>query len=358
MLVGMRCVAAQYTRSFLAYSLLAPLLLASVAQADPAAAHDPKAWELLVFERGTASWVRADGGARKAAPELRGIRSGARAKDGRWLIANHLNGNRDIWLLPATGKPGQKRLTKHAAADADPAWTPDGKSLVFASRRDGPWQLYKKPIAGGAAVRLTHADEGARKPVVAPDGKSVAYTSLHPPTRRFEKMRRSDVRVHVFKDSSERVLMPNVHVSELSFSPDGKTLAVSHAAGLDLVDVKSGKARRIDWHAIDPALYAHGAWNLCWHPDSTEIACRISFLGGRHGAVVIRGDHELFFFRPGDKQIKLRAIPMPERVRGAYAWRKVKGTAKESSRKPTAKPTEKPAENSAEPPTPKKPPDR
>ena len=48
----------------------------------------------------------------------------------------------DIWILPApyTGEP--IRLTNHSANDISPAWSPDGKQIVFASNRDGNYNIY------------------------------------------------------------------------------------------------------------------------------------------------------------------------------------------------------------------------
>lgn len=48
----------------------------------------------------------------------------------------------DIWVLagPYTGEP--IRLTHHRANDVNPAWSPDGKCIAFASNRDGIYNIY------------------------------------------------------------------------------------------------------------------------------------------------------------------------------------------------------------------------
>ena len=48
----------------------------------------------------------------------------------------------DIWLLakPYTGQP--VKLTKHPANDVNPAWSPDGKRIAFASNRAGNYDIY------------------------------------------------------------------------------------------------------------------------------------------------------------------------------------------------------------------------
>jgi Tol biopolymer transport system component len=48
---------------------------------------------------------------------------------------------RDIWLMElATGRA--RRLTDDPAIDVDPAWSPDGKHIVFNSTRLGGWSLF------------------------------------------------------------------------------------------------------------------------------------------------------------------------------------------------------------------------
>lgn len=60
----------------------------------------------------------------------------------------------DIWVLagPYTGEP--VRLTDHPANDVNPAWSPDGKRIAFASNRDGNYNIYimevpKEVLAAG-----------------------------------------------------------------------------------------------------------------------------------------------------------------------------------------------------------------
>ena len=58
----------------------------------------------------------------------------------------------DLWLLPApyTGPP--IRLTDHPANDVNPAWSPDGRRIAFASNRRGPYDIYVLTVPDAAAV--------------------------------------------------------------------------------------------------------------------------------------------------------------------------------------------------------------
>ncbi len=44
------------------------------------------------------------------------------------------------------------RLTTDPASDFDPAWSFDGKEIVYVSDRDGHLAFYRQSIAGGAAT--------------------------------------------------------------------------------------------------------------------------------------------------------------------------------------------------------------
>ena len=67
-----------------------------------------------------------------------------------------------------------KRLTKHWAIDTYPIWTPDSNSIVFTSDRSGRPQIYKIPVTGGRAKRLTFEGKENDRPVLSPDGKKLA----------------------------------------------------------------------------------------------------------------------------------------------------------------------------------------
>ena len=57
--------------------------------------------------------------------------------DGRFIAyASDKSGNFDIWLQQLSGGDAVQ-VTKSAATDTQPAWSPDGSTLAFRSERDG-----------------------------------------------------------------------------------------------------------------------------------------------------------------------------------------------------------------------------
>jgi Tol biopolymer transport system component len=76
---------------------------------------------------------------------------------------------------PRTG--AVRQLTHDRAKDVEPTWSPDGKTVVFRSDRDGVSNLYALRLATGALVRVTNVLGGAFEPSVSPDGRHVAFSA-------------------------------------------------------------------------------------------------------------------------------------------------------------------------------------
>jgi len=72
---------------------------------------------------------------------------------------------------------GFQRLTYNDWCDDDPAISPDGKYIAFASNRDGDFDIYIMDINGKNIRQLTHNDVDDRRPTWSPDGKWIAYDS-------------------------------------------------------------------------------------------------------------------------------------------------------------------------------------
>jgi tricorn protease len=60
----------------------------------------------------------------------------------------------DLWRVPVAGGVAQ-RLTSHPEEEGRPAISPDGKTLAFAATYEGPGEVYTLPLDGGMPTRLT-----------------------------------------------------------------------------------------------------------------------------------------------------------------------------------------------------------
>ncbi|ACU38871.1 amidohydrolase family protein [Actinosynnema mirum] len=80
-----------------------------------------------------------------------------------------------IWLLPASG--GRARPLTDPEQDATrPHFSPDGRSLVFQSYRDGNYHLWTIGVDGRGLRRRTSGPTDHREPRFSPDGRAIAYS--------------------------------------------------------------------------------------------------------------------------------------------------------------------------------------
>ncbi|MGE0001993.1 MAG: S41 family peptidase [Fimbriimonadaceae bacterium] len=78
----------------------------------------------------------------------------------------------DVWTVPSGGGRAA-RLTVHPAEDTNPVWSPKGDRLVFASNRFGGLDVYSITPQGDDLRRLTY-DAGSEYPTsVSPDGSTI-----------------------------------------------------------------------------------------------------------------------------------------------------------------------------------------
>lgn len=85
-------------------------------------------------------------------------------------------GQRDLWLYTVDGKPW-RRLTWDTALDFQPAWSPDGSLLYFASDRSGVPNVYAVDFTDGHLYRVTNVVIGAFAPSPSPDGHTLAVST-------------------------------------------------------------------------------------------------------------------------------------------------------------------------------------
>ena len=71
-----------------------------------------------------------------------------------WLWFLSKDGNPDIYLMNLADF-SLTRLTRHYAIDTEPAWMPDGESLLFTSDRGGRPQIYRYDFKSGNTERVT-----------------------------------------------------------------------------------------------------------------------------------------------------------------------------------------------------------
>jgi Tol biopolymer transport system component len=95
--------------------------------------------------------------------------------DGQWLLYDSsLHLNADIFRLPLAGGPAE-RLTTDPSDDFAPDLSPDGREVAYHSFRSGSRDIFVSPIAGGPPQQITATAAQESFPIWSPDGLSLAF---------------------------------------------------------------------------------------------------------------------------------------------------------------------------------------
>lgn len=78
------------------------------------------------------------------------------------------------------------QITNDPGHDVMPAISPDGRTLAFASNRQGNWNLYVIDAEGGQARQITQDSSHEIHPSFSPDGQTMVYSRLGPVSQRWE----------------------------------------------------------------------------------------------------------------------------------------------------------------------------
>lgn len=105
----------------------------------------------------------------------------------------------DIYVVPVTGGEA-RRIVSDAAYDYAPVWSPDGRSIAYASDRYGNFDLFVVPDEGGVPRRLTTHSAAEVPCAFSPDGKQIYYNAQ-------------------ISDPAESALFPKASMSELYAVP-------------------------------------------------------------------------------------------------------------------------------------------
>jgi TolB protein len=182
-------------------------------------------------------------------PAARGLTSPAEwARDGRRLLfSGHMTyTDREFYAVRPDGS-GLRQLTHNAVDDRDPAWSPDGRRIVFVR----PGGIHVAGADGRSVRRLTDR-RGDGGPVWSPDGRRIAFT------------RGGRVWLMGADGRRERALAAATTLgSALSWSPDGTRVVTSDRGSVYAVDVASGRRTQLTRSDLDLAP--------AWSPDGRRI---------------------------------------------------------------------------------------
>lgn len=182
--------------------------------------------------------------------------------DGRWVAytvsqmdAETDTSDTDIWRAPLGGGPAV-RLTTSDRPESRPRWSPDGRYLGFLSGRDGEkTQVWLLPTGGGEAVRLTDFPGGVSDFEWSPDGSRLAVVASDADPDESGRAKPGE---------SARAPKPIV-VTRLQFKRDGVGYLTDRRDHVYVVDVATTRSVQVTSGPYDDR-------SPVWSPDGRTIA--------------------------------------------------------------------------------------
>jgi len=180
-------------------------------------------------------------------------------------------GKSAVYVLPIGG--GTPRQVTQASPSYRHGWSPDGKTLAFTGQRDGEFDIYTIPVAGGAETRLTTAKGLDDGPEYSPDGQYIYFNSERSGLMQIWRMKADG-------SEQERVLADETNDWFPHISPDGQWMVflsyekdvTGHPGEKDvMLQLMSMTDKKV--HVLAKLFGGQGTINVpSWSPDCKKLA--------------------------------------------------------------------------------------
>lgn len=152
--------------------------------------------------------------------------------------------NSDIFIADADGSHA-KPFLPHAELDSNASFSPDGKWVLFTSRRAGNSDIYRAHPDGGGLEALVASPAFDDQAALSPDGRTLAFVS--------SRSGQADIWLLDLASKALRNLTNNAAGDfRPSWSPDGQWLAFS--SDRDSENPRSPKGDFTIRHSTEPSL--------------------------------------------------------------------------------------------------------
>ena len=198
---------------------------------------------------------------------VKGIGSPVLSPDGQHVAFRALN---DLYTMKIGETPAP--LLKDRCYKSDPAWSPDGRTLAYASDRSGKLEIWLRDLTSGADRQLTDTPAAAVSCTWSPDGSMLAFLdqtgALHT--------------VEVATKSVRKVFDSLWEPGRPTWSPDGRFIALAafkpysprYREGLSEILVVERATGAATYTPVFPdrSLGTRGDDGPIWSPDGTRMA--------------------------------------------------------------------------------------
>lgn len=140
----------------------------------------------------------------------------------------------NIFTVPVTGGEA-RQLTSGPSYNTTPIWSPDGKTIAYASDAFGNFDIYAIPAAGGKPSRLTTHSAGETPETFSPDGKYILFSaSIQDPAE--SAMFPTSVETELYRvpaGGGATSRMEATTINRPVYSPDGSQMLYQHTPGME-----------------------------------------------------------------------------------------------------------------------------
>jgi TolB protein len=169
------------------------------------------------------------------------------------------------------------KLTDSTSSNVAPAWSPDGKRIVFSSPRNGHYQIFVMNADGSNTIQLT-SDYQNDYPVWLPDGEQIAFRTTDTRGLWWWRIINIDTReVTVFSEPSYDFFFQTP-----AWSPDGQRIAYMSLVEQQQRNDGSSQIHVKNIDGSNDIALTNDIWanvNPIWSPDGEKMA----FLSERDG---------------------------------------------------------------------------
>ncbi len=223
-----------------------------------------------------------------------------------------------LWIVAADGSTPARPLTLGRRSDTAPRWSPDGRSLAFLSDRaavfqaagaadrpaaveapkEGGTQVWLLPMDGGEARQVTRLPRDVSDIAWSPDGRSLcvvsaALTEVPEPRKAPEAVPDPDIR----------------QIDRLFYELNGAGFTYDRPGQLWRIDLESGAARRLTSGPADDGQPR-------WSPDGLRIA----FISSRHRDADLTFQQDVYVVPSDGGRVERITAGRGEQLFDAPAW--------------------------------------